>query len=72
MTRALIDINQETLKKLDEIANIKHLSRAAVVRVAIDEFLQKNSICAAKNAFGILKQSPIDGLSLQEKLRGEW
>lgn len=41
MVRALIDIPGDKLEELDEFAAAQHVSRASLVRVAIDEFLKK-------------------------------
>lgn len=70
MTRTLIDIPQEQLQALNEIAQEKSTSRSALVRTAIEEFLSKQS--KPIDAFGILKNNKINGLKLQNQLRDEW
>ncbi|MGL4825387.1 MAG: ribbon-helix-helix protein, CopG family [Alphaproteobacteria bacterium] len=72
MTRVLIDLPEKQLKKLDEIAVSEHASRAAVVRTAIDAFLQKKRQTRMEDGFGLLKGIPLNALEVQQKLRDEW
>ncbi|MGL4426374.1 MAG: ribbon-helix-helix protein, CopG family [Alphaproteobacteria bacterium] len=72
MTRVLIDLPEKQLKKLDEIAVSEHASRAAVVRTAIDAFLQKKRQTRMEDSFGLLKGIPLNALEVQKKLRDEW
>lgn len=74
MAKALIDIPNELIEKLDVIAKNRRLSRSALIRTAITLWIeeQKNTPIPNK-AFGILKNSDIDeGVSYQRKIRGEW
>lgn len=70
MARTLIDIPADKLRALDEVALQRDISRSALVRVAIDEFLKKQK--QPVDVFGILKNEKVDGLKLQDKLRSEW
>jgi metal-responsive CopG/Arc/MetJ family transcriptional regulator len=72
MTKALIDIPDHTLKQIDAIAATEGMSRAALVRLAMQAFIDSNKKSKLKNAFGILKKEKIDGLLLEKKLRSEW
>jgi metal-responsive CopG/Arc/MetJ family transcriptional regulator len=72
MARALIDIPETTLNQIDAIAAEAHTSRAALVRLAIQAFIDKNKKTKIKGAFGVLKTQKIDGLTLEQKLRSEW
>jgi hypothetical protein len=70
MAKTLIDIPEEKLIALDEIALQRAVSRASLVRSAIDEFLKQQ--IEPKNVFGILKNDKIAPLELEQKLRNEW
>ena len=70
MARTLIDIPADKLRALDEVALQRDISRSPLVRIAIDEFLKKQS--QPVDVFGILKNEKVDGLKLQDKLRSEW
>ena len=74
MTRALIDFKQDSLNRLDRIAAEAHTSRSALIREAVDFWLDTQEKPNNINAFGILKnqKNTIDGLVFQEKARKEW
>ena len=74
MAKTLIDIQSNVIEKLDLIAKKRKVSRAALVRIAIDTWLEKQTVNnKPSNAFGILKdKKPKDGVIVQRKLRGEW
>jgi hypothetical protein len=80
--RALVDIPDRQLEDLRAICAARNLSRAEVVRQALDAFIEQNRP-SREAAFGLWKgQSvclpgeseplPKDGLAYQEKLRNEW
>lgn len=72
--KTLIDIQSDVIQKLDLIAKKRNVSRAHLVRVAIDLWLKNEaSAKASPRVFGILKDKKgEDGVDLQRKLRGEW
>lgn len=72
MTRALIDIPADKLKQLDALAAHASTSRAAMVRQAIDRLLEAETRIHHQDAFGLLKDAPIDALGTQRRLRDEW
>ena len=72
MTRALIDIPENTLRQLDAVAAEAHMSRAALVRLAIHAWMDSNKKTKNKDVFGILKTQKIDGRAIEQTLRGEW
>ncbi len=72
MTRALIDIPQDKLIKLSEIAAMYNISRAAILRMAVDDFIEKTNNNRSKDAFGILKDRNDDSILIQHTLREEW
>ena len=73
MAKALVDIPNEMIEELDKIAKENHSSRSALIRKSINFFLQQQPPQkSTKKYFGLLKNSKIDGLELQQKLRSEW
>jgi metal-responsive CopG/Arc/MetJ family transcriptional regulator len=71
--RTLVDIPEGAIQALNEMAESKHASRASLIREAIELFLATQARQSLDpNAFGILKDAPIEGLKFQEALRGEW
>lgn len=72
--RTLIDIEKEKLQALTVLAKKNHVSRASLVRKAIDNFLELSPPQQkSQKAFGLLKSRPhLEGLDFQKKLRSEW
>jgi len=70
--RILIDIDEPDLKELDRLASCERRSRAAMVREAIAEYLDRRAPQALDDAFGLWGERKIDGLVYQEKVRSEW
>jgi metal-responsive CopG/Arc/MetJ family transcriptional regulator len=80
--RTLVDIPDKQLEQLNAISETRKVSRAELVRQAIDAFLEQNRP-ARESAFGIWRDCkvvlpgrsealPEDGLAYQQHLRGEW
>jgi Ribbon-helix-helix protein, copG family len=80
--RTLVDIPDRQLEDLNAICAVRKLSRAEVVRQAIDAFIEENRP-SREPAFGIWKGEtivlpgdsdplPEDGLAYQERFRSEW
>ncbi|MDX1924730.1 MAG: hypothetical protein SFT91_05895 [Rickettsiaceae bacterium] len=74
MSRTLVDIPEDKLSKLDLIAKNKQVSRAFIIRSAIDKLLQEynNQPDSADKAFGLFKSQKINSLELQRHLREDW
>ncbi|WP_426231452.1 CopG family transcriptional regulator [Pararhizobium sp. DWP3-4] len=70
--RTLIDITELQVQALEDIARTEKLSRAAVIRAAIDDYIQRRQRIDINDAFGLWGESAVDGLSYQEKVRSEW
>jgi metal-responsive CopG/Arc/MetJ family transcriptional regulator len=72
--RTIIDIEKEKLQALTVLAQDYHISRAALIRKAIDTLLEQSlTQKKTEDVFGILKGGrEIDGLALQKRLRSEW
>jgi hypothetical protein len=80
--RTLVDIPEKQLDVLSAIAAARKLSRAEVVRQAIDAFIEQHRP-ARDSAFGVWRERtvtlpgqeeplPEDGLAYQERVRSEW
>lgn len=70
--RTLVDIGDAEVKALDQMASEQKVSRAALIRQAIDGFLKVQASKAEGDAFGLWGDRAIDGLAYQEDLRREW
>jgi predicted transcriptional regulator len=69
--RTVIDIPDKLVKTLDTYAAIKKISRAEVIRQALeqDSLRMRNELLEL--SFGTWKENPVDGLALQRKIRDE-
>jgi metal-responsive CopG/Arc/MetJ family transcriptional regulator len=70
--RTLVDIGDTEVKALDRLAQREKVSRAALIRKAIDDFLARNSSTREVEAFGLWGDRKVDGLEYQEDMRREW
>ena len=70
--RTLVDIPDEMLKEIDDLARRDAISRAEAVRRAMAQFIAERSSPNTESAFGIWKSRHIDALDYEDSLRGEW
>ena len=70
--RTIIDLPDEQIDDLTEICKKENISRSALIRKAVAEFLRKYSSKKGNEAFGIWKGKKRDGLKFQRKIRTEW
>ena len=71
--RTLVDIPEDRLKALDVLARKRRVSRAEVIRNAVDEHLRRQpGDLDVGEVFGLWKDRKLDGLEYQRKLRSEW
>ena len=70
--RTIVDLTDAQIEALAKLGEAQNLSRAALVRKAIDEFVKNHSTEGAEEAFGLWRERGIDGLSYQQALRDEW
>lgn len=70
--RALIDMNDAQVEALDAIAKRVRQSRAALIRAAIDDYLDRHHREQVGDGFGLWGRREVDGLAYQEKARSEW
>ncbi|MBR0556271.1 ribbon-helix-helix protein, CopG family [Ciceribacter sp. L1K23] len=69
--RIRVDIPRSHLDGLDRLASERKVSRAALIRAAVDELLSKERTETVRDAFG-LWNGELNGLAFQRKLRHEW
>ena len=70
--RILTDLGESQLQALDDLAKREKVSRAALIRHAVDDLLAKHRLEKQADAFGLWGKRTVDGLAYQEKLRSEW
>ncbi len=72
--RTLIDIEDKAVTALDRIAREEGVSRSALIREAVADFLQRRRATDMEEAFGLWSgpDAPRDGLEHQKRMRAEW
>lgn len=70
--RTLVDLEEENIRALDQLAARRKRSRAALIREAVADYLERNAVGEAGEAFGLWENRKVDGLDYQERLRSEW
>ena len=74
MSRFLVDVPVDDVRKLDEIAKRTGKSRAAVLREAVYNYLEESRKEGFEKYFGLWERhgSTVDGLEYERELRAEW
>ena len=73
--RTLVDLPQEYIDALAELGERVGSSRAALVREAVAEYLNKRQPRSLDESFGLWRTQagePEDGVVYQDRLRAEW
>lgn len=70
--RTLIDIPEEDIKLLNQVAKKLSVSRAELVRQAVATSLAPHRRKMNHSAFGAWSDFAEDGLAYQERMRAEW
>jgi predicted transcriptional regulator len=70
--RTLIDLPDTQIQALAELCERVRKPRAAVIREAVAEYLQRRSTKPAEAAYGLWGAEATDGLVYQKKARAEW
>ena len=70
--RTLVDIPKNDLAALNRLSKEKKVSRAGLVRQAIAQYSDRYGSKSRSSGFGLWRQSPVDALSHQERMRDEW
>ena len=69
--RTIIDLPERHVEALDRLARERRASRAALVREAVDLYLERQAVDGREVAFGGWEADE-DGVAMQRRLRGEW
>jgi len=69
--RTLVDIPDRQIKDLAAICAAEKKTRAEVIRQAIAAYIVGHKP-TAEGAFGLWRDSKVDGLAYQEQVRSEW
>ncbi|WP_413736009.1 ribbon-helix-helix protein, CopG family [Sodalis sp. RH21] len=72
MARIAIDLSEEDLRQLDNLAAIRHLSLAGLIRQALSGYLADNCTGSNNNAFGLWANKNTDGVLYEIHVRKEW
>lgn len=70
--RTIIEIPDEVVKSLDLCRRQEQKSRAALIREAIQHYLERKGSTSPEEAFGIWKRKAKDGVQYQDEIRSEW
>ncbi|TVP77598.1 MAG: ribbon-helix-helix protein, CopG family [Puniceicoccaceae bacterium] len=70
--RTIIDVPDAVIESLDRVRARDNRSRAAVIREAIDGYLQRQSAASAEGAFGLWRERSKDGVRYQDEVRNDW
>jgi metal-responsive CopG/Arc/MetJ family transcriptional regulator len=70
--RTIIDLPNEQLAELARICRRDGLSRAEVIRRAVDAHLSRDRSSRRDEAFGLWRNRRGDALTLERRLRREW
>jgi len=70
--RTLIDLPNAQIQALAALCDRVGQSRAAVIREAVAEYLERRAAKPAEAAFGLWGSEAVDGLDYQRKARAEW
>ncbi len=73
--RTLVDLPQEYIDALAKLGEVRGSSRAALVREAVAEYLNKRQPRSLDESFGLWRTQAgelEDGVAYQDRLRAEW
>jgi predicted transcriptional regulator len=70
--RTLIDLPDAQIQALAALCEQVKQPRAAVIRAAVAEYLERRGVKPVEAAFGLWGADAADGLAYQEKARSEW
>ena len=70
--RTLVDIPDADVEALDGLARTRPMSRAALIRKAVNMLLRRKGALAAEDAFGLWGDDRVDGAAYQDAIRREW
>ena len=72
MGRILIDLSDDVIQRLDNLKQLRNRPRAELLREAIEQYLDQQSVSVIRDALGLWGNQQEDGLEYERKLREEW
>ena len=70
--RTIIELQDKQIAALKELGEKTELSRAELIRRAVNDYLAKNKKKPDNDVFGLWQDRNLDALEHQSKLRKEW
>jgi predicted transcriptional regulator len=70
--RTLIDLSDAQIRALAALCERVKQPRAAVIREAVAEYLERHATTPVDAAYGLWGAGATDGLAYQRKARAEW
>ena len=70
--RTIIDLKDKQLAALKKLGEKTQLSRAELIRRAVNDYLSKMNNKQDKDVFGLWQNRNIDAMEHQTRLREEW
>jgi metal-responsive CopG/Arc/MetJ family transcriptional regulator len=70
--RTIVEIPIDKIQLLDKLCLIQKISRAEMIRRAIDKMIIDTSEIRRQSSFGSWKRKKINSLKYEESLRSEW
>lgn len=72
MGRILIDLSDDVLQRLDSLKQLRNQPRAELLREAVEQYLDTQSLSAIRQGLGLWGNGNEDGLEYERKMREEW
>lgn len=72
MNTVFLHLSEEAIKRLNKLRGWRKVSRSAILREAVDQYLINQSQTARTSVPGIWQGCEEDGVEYQRKLREEW
>ena len=72
MNTVFLHLSEEAIKRLNKLRGWRKVSRSAILREAVDQYLVNQSQTARTSVPGIWQGCEEDGVEYQRKLREEW
>lgn len=69
MGRILIDLSDDVIQRLDNLKKLRNQPRAELLREAIEQYLDQQSVSIIRDALGLWGNQQEDGLEYERKLR---
>ena len=70
--RTSIALDQNQIRILDDLAKARGISRSALMRQVIKDYVDRQTASDADRAFGLWSNMEIDGIDYQDGMRKEW